>query len=234
MELRTLIVAVGFALAVVYVLAESTPDVPARPVEAKPVPDCYQCQFDECPDCPVELRHGRLAPLNPAELPHGAAQIGVGMDLPPQLREPNYAGGSCGHASTTSLLRHQQQYELADWWRATYSSGEYSTRHIERLEAAGLRYAYTTTGDMEFLKYCARTRRGAVIYYKPYHIVNFVGVDLNRGVVQLLDNNDVNRPERAGSYEEVEYERFAHDWKHQYGGFAFTLIYQPAPARPAL
>src|SRR5687768_14605354 len=43
------------------------------------------------------------------------------VNLPRELREPNWGGGSCVHASTVHLLRWQGHHELAAWWRANYS-----------------------------------------------------------------------------------------------------------------
>ena len=154
---------------------------------------------------------------------------GVVMDLPPELREPNWGGGSCVHASTVMVLRHQGQYEMADWWRQQYSGGEYSDRLIKRMESANLRYAYTVDGDFEFLRWCVRTRRGCGIFYKPSHAINLIGMDDR--YVYLLDNNDVTRPERDGIPETVPINEFIRRWKG-YGGFGFTVVYTPNPPKP--
>lgn len=46
------------------------------------------------------------------------------VKLPRELREWNWGGGSCVHASTVMVLRWSNNMELADWWRKTYSGGE--------------------------------------------------------------------------------------------------------------
>jgi len=153
---------------------------------------------------------------------------GVVMDLPPEMRTRNWGGGSCVHASTVNLLLQMGLDEMARWWRANYSGGEYDSRLIRRMEAAGLRYAYTH-GDPEFLNWCWRTRRGAGVFYKPSHSINFVGRD--QTYAYLLDNNATSYPEAYGHYERVEWNRFVSAW-HGYGGFAWTLVYQPPPATP--
>jgi len=156
-------------------------------------------------------------------------RVGPSMELPPKLREQNWGSGSCVHASTVMLLRWQGLYELADKWRKTYEGGEYSSRLIQRMEAAGLKYAYTLDGDVKFLEWCIQTRRGAGIFYKPSHAINLVGLDQN--YAYLLDNNDPNRPERTGSYERVPRDEFIRAWRG-YGGFAWTPVYYPPALLP--
>lgn len=187
--------------------------------------------------CPSELV-GRM-PIA-AELPD-SVRTGIALDLPPALRTKNWGGGSCVHASNVNLLKKMDLGELAEWWRKTYSGGEYDTRLVSRLEAAGLRYAYINdargndadgdgvTNGEEFLNYCIRTGRGAGIFYKPQHSINCSGMDEH--YVYLLDNNDTGHPERVGYYERVPRADFFRRWRG-YGGFAWTLIHQPIPNRP--
>jgi hypothetical protein len=186
------------------------------------------CPDDQC--CPVhEVK--RLAYANGSEFASAApagAHVGVVMQLPPELREKNWGGGSCVHATTVMQLRWFGLYELADWWRNTYSGGEYGTRLVSRLESAGLRYAYVENGDPAFIEWACRTRRGCGIFYKPSHSILCVGIDAD--YVYLLDNNDIHHPEREGTYEAVPRDEFFQRWKNQFGGFAFTFIYQPGPA----
>ncbi len=154
---------------------------------------------------------------------------GVVMDIPPALRQSNWGGGSCVHASTVSLLRWQGQDEMADWWREQYRGGEYLGRLVRRMEAAGLRYAYTSEGDVGFLEWCIRTGRGAGIFYKPNHAINLVGLDDQ--YAYLLDNNYTSYPERNGHWERVERDTFLRRWRG-YGGVAWTLVYYPPPPLP--
>lgn len=149
------------------------------------------------------------------------------VDLPVEFRERNYAGGSCVHASMETILRWQGLLELADWWRATYSGGEGSSGLISKSERAGLRYGYTTKGDVGFLDWASRTRRGAVIFYKPNHSISFFGWSSDGLQAVLCDNN------RPKEHEYVERETFIRKWKG-YGGFALTPIYNPQPPRPWL
>lgn len=164
---------------------------------------------DSCPDgkCPVVIE--ALA------------------DVPPQLRQPNYSPygqGSCVHASTITILRWLGQFEVAAWWKANYHSGEYADRLIERLDAAGLKYAYEDDGDIRFLEWCARNRVVAGIFYFPRHAVNIV--DFNETHAVLLDNN------RPGDYIYIPRNEFIRNWR-AYGGFAWTLVYDTPPPYPS-
>jgi hypothetical protein len=173
-----------------------------------------------------------------AEVPDGT-YLGVVLNLPPELRTRNWGGGSCVHASNINLLKNVGMYELADWWRRTYSGGEYDSRLIDRLEKAGVRYAFAHGGEdanrdgrddgEQFLEWCIRTRRGAGIFYKPSHSINIIGLDAQ--FAYLLDNNATDYPERNGHPERVERREFFRRW-HGFGGFAWTLVYDPPPPAP--
>ena len=169
------------------------------------------------------------------------AQTGVVLELPPAVRTRNWGGGSCVHASTVNLLKQMGQQELAEWWRKNYSGGEYDSRLVARLEAAGLKYAWISdprgkdsdgdglTDGEEFFHWCQRTSRGAGIFFKPSHAINFAG--MNDTHVLVLDNNAVDYPERVGHYEQYSHADFFRRWRG-YGGFAWTLIYDPLPGGP--
>jgi hypothetical protein len=145
------------------------------------------------------------------------------VDLPRELRERNWGGGSCVHASTVHLLRWQGHHELADWWRANYSGGEYAERLNRRMNAAGLKYAFTVDGDTAFLEWALRTRRGAGITYWPSHAVNLVHLD--NEWAGLLDNN------RIDQIIWIPRAEFLRRWRG-YGGWAWSLVYNPPPPKP--
>ncbi len=46
------------------------------------------------------------------------------VNLPRSMREWNWGGGSCVHASTVMVFRWSGNYALADYWRKNYSGGE--------------------------------------------------------------------------------------------------------------
>lgn len=188
-----------------------------------------QQQQDECKDgrCPprVDVRLPRVD-VRVESAPVGTL-IGTQLVVPDSLRIDNWAPygfGSCVHASTATLLHYQGQHELAEWWIANYNSGEYEDRLIRRLEAAGLRYAWTTDGDMEFLEWAIRNRLGAGIFYFPSHAINVFGIDEN--FVYLLDNN------RNSDYIAVARKEFEHRWKNEFGGFSWTIVGTPPPPTP--
>jgi len=76
-------------------------------------------------------------------------------NLPASLHQRNWTGpqrqGSCVHASLTSHLRWLNEFELGEQWRSTYSDGEYASRLMRRLDAAGIDYSYTLKADPRFL-----------------------------------------------------------------------------------
>jgi len=142
------------------------------------------------------------------------------LDLPDAYRMPNYARGSCVHASMETLFLWQGQPTLAKWWRESYSGGEYSDRLNRRLDAAGVRYAYSRGADCSFLEKCCALRLGCAVNYPQNHMVTLVGIDAQN--VYIVDNNStwqVTKIPRA---------TFARSWT----GWAVTPIYQPPPPKP--
>lgn len=157
------------------------------------------------------------------------------VDIPQEFRCRNWGGGSCVHASTVSKLRYHGYHDLADWWRRSYIGGEWVAcpdcgfTLIQKLDKAGVPYAYTNTGNPQILDDASRTRRAAVITYKPRHAINFLGY-VNKGGItyaRLLDNN------RTGAYEYVEKNRFLRAWRG-YGGNAVVLLLDPPPPQVKL
>lgn len=205
-----------------------------------PPASCPSAPCDACPcnDCPRDAAPNHPAPSDAASrdaalLPSQVSRFAVAaespdrryaespiMDLPQAMRQRNWGGGSCVHASTVHLLRWQGLHELAEWWRKTYAGGEYAGRLHDRLDKAGLRYAYTTSGDAAFLEWCLRTRRGAGITYWPAHAVNLVHLDERQA--GILDNNRIDR------IIWVPRDEFIRRWKG-YGGWAWTVVYTPSP-----
>jgi hypothetical protein len=151
---------------------------------------------------------------------HPAQQI---ADLAPEWRRANWRG-SCGHASTTSALRWLQLFGHADQWWATYRGGENLGRHRSRLQAQGLRYIGTDDGDLSVLEYAIQTRRGAIVYWPPDHIVNFVGRVSSDGkqYAVILDNENVSE---LRSY---EWNDWLSSWRDN-GGLALVIIDGFAP-----
>ena len=89
------------------------------------------------------------------------------VNLPLAMRQSNWWGpqgqGSCTWATMVSLLRWQGRYHTADWVRQNCGDGEWPDDMAQRLDEAGVRYAYVTNGDVKFLEWACRTRRGCGI-----------------------------------------------------------------------
>lgn len=150
-------------------------------------------------------------------------------NLPELLREWNWTdsrgSGSCVHASTVFHLRWQNQIEWADWWRRTYAGGETDSSIRRYMDSAGLKYEYTLTADPAFLQKATDSRRGAIIWFFPYHCVHFCGLAEVDGkkYAYICDNN------RIEQYIRVEYSEFCRRWK-EYGGFALSVTsFSPVP-----
>ena len=150
------------------------------------------------------------------------------VNLPLSMRQENWLGsrgeGSCVWASTISLLRWQGRYQGADWVRRNYGGGEWPDDWAVKMNKAGLRYAFTTSADVEFLEWALRTRRGAAVTIMGgAHCVNLVHLDDDW--VCLLDNNAVRR------YQWVPRERFLAEWRASLG-WGLAVIYTPAAPLP--
>lgn len=152
-------------------------------------------------------------------------------NLPAQLHQRNWTGplgqGSCVHASLTNHLRWLNQIELAQQWKNTYSDGEWESRLRARLDAADVDYGYTVKADPRFLDWASQTRRGAILWWKPSHCCSFMGwVERDgRQYAAILDNN------YPGHFELTEREQFVRLWAG-YGGFALTVVRDPASSLP--
>ena len=172
---------------------------------------------------------GCSAPESYRLLPAPALESPV-VNPPVQIRQKNWSvngEGSCVHASLSSMLHWQNEFELAEKWRRTFGGGEYSNRLRQRLDQAGVPYAFTERSNLELLDFAHNTRRGALLWWKPSHCCTFCGwVRDQKGTVYavILDNN---RPQQ---YELVERSTFHKQWAG-YGGFALTTLYDP-PSSP--
>ncbi len=158
-------------------------------------------------ECPSELQD-----IVQASVPY--------LDLPKEFRVKNYAGGSCVHAATGTLLYWQGFDDLAQWWTSSYSGGEYSQRLHRRLDAAGIRYAFTTEGDWEFVERCVGLRLGCAVNWPSGHMVTLVGMDEQN--VYLIDNNSTHAIAT----------RSKQQFKREWGGWATTIVYTPPPPPP--
>jgi hypothetical protein len=150
------------------------------------------------------------------------------VNLPLEMRQRNWQGpegqGSCTWATMVSLLRWQGRYYTADWVRRNCGDGEWPDNMAERLDQAHVRYAYVTNGDVKFLEWACRTRRGCGITVNGgQHMVALVHLDAKWAAI--LDNNAVEK------YIWVPRETLIAEWKASYG-WAIAPIYTPAAPLP--
>lgn len=147
-------------------------------------------------------------------------------NLPKNLHTRNWTdrggAGSCVHASTLIIMRWQGQYQLADWWRKKYAGGETAQSITNYYTRNRLPFACTLNGDPAFLVWASQTRRGAIVWWKPYHCCAFVGISVIDGKEYAIiqDNN------RPGTFEKTPLDEFIRKWRG-YGGFACTLLLSP-------
>lgn len=150
------------------------------------------------------------------------------VNVPAKLRQSNWRGrqgqGSCVHATMISLFRWQYRLKTADYWRRSYSDGEWPEDLATKFNKEGIRYAYVTNGDVKFLEWACRTRRGCgITVMGGAHMVALVHLDDKWAAI--LDNNNV------GQFIWVPRETLIAEWKASYG-WAVTPIYTPAAPLP--
>lgn len=150
------------------------------------------------------------------------------VNLPAAARQSNWRGvyrqGSCVHATMISLFRWQNRDKTADYWRQTYSDGETPGGLAAKFDRANIRYAYTINGDVDFLTWACRTRRGCgITVLGGAHMVALVYLDNNWAAI--LDNNDVS------TFHWVPRARLIAEWKAS-NGWAVVPVYSPTPPLP--
>lgn len=152
------------------------------------------------------------------------------VNLESVLRQSNWFGsrrqGSCVHATMTMLFRWQGQFEMADYWKKTFSNGEHVSGLSAKMNKAGVRYAYTASkNDASFLKWACDTRRGCgVAVMNGRHMVMLVHFDDE--YAGILDNNSIK------SFKWIKREMFLADWRRS-GSWAVTpLMASPPPPLP--
>jgi hypothetical protein len=168
------------------------------------------------------------------------------IHIPYAYRQRNWMGrdctggwsGSCAWASLANLLHWQGHHAQAEWIRNNFGAGAGPQNLYPTLDRAKIPYAacgqeFGTAGDVGFLEWCCRTRRGACVPVGAWcrkcgrrhpceHMLNLVGIDATH--VLLLDNN-------GGDVYARDRNDFIRDW-YESGGWAFTPVLSPAPPLP--
>ena len=164
------------------------------------------------------------------ELPKGysAAAERPTVNIPMAIWQSNWLGnqgeGSCVHATMISLLRWQGRFNTADYWRRAFGNGSYPEDLAEKFDRAKVRYAYVTNGDVRFLEWVCRTRRGCGITVRGgAHMVALVHFDAKWA--GILDNNKIEK------IIWIPRETLIAEWKASYG-WAVAPVYTPAAPMP--
>lgn len=200
------------ALVALVLCSGCTVRISDTPPANRPSPSPYAPQ--PCPDgqCPIR-------PVGP--LP-GYVREQPAVNLPEELRMKNRNGGSCYWVSLESVAQWQARPDIAAHIRQRYKGGASTSDLTGMAQREDYNFAYCTDGDIRFLEWCCRTRRGAAITFFSNHAITIVG--LTESEAWLLDNN------RVGSYIRIPRGEFERRWKG-YGGDAVTLLVG-APANP--
>lgn len=153
------------------------------------------------------------------------------MHIPHHLRAPN-RDGSCVHLATAICLIANGQYDLARAWTASHRGGEYSSRHITRMERLGLLFAVETQGNPSFVDFWAGhtnavAKRPMGVSYNARHVMNLLDIDPSSpGARAYLLNNQ----NRSGDWNwnspvaaETSREEFLTNWDRN-GGWAFVVL----------
>lgn len=146
------------------------------------------------------------------------------VDLPSSYRTHNWTSynneGSCVHASMYMLFHWQGQHEIAEWWKANHSGGASYHTLNQDFDNAGIDYAQTTSGDVEFLEKAIKTNRGAgVVVQGGAHMV--ILCHLDEKWAGILDNNDPNNIKWRSR------ESFIREWKNSYGWAVVPIVSNP-------
>lgn len=158
------------------------------------------------------------------------------INIPPQCREKNWVDpitneGSCVFATMTMSLRWMLAEDEASYWRNNFAGGQWASNEWnpnhnlpQKFESRNIPYAYTTSGDEEFLTWAIATRRGAGITVRSgSHMVLLV--DLTDTEAALIDSNEPNR------IVWVNRNRLIAEWQNSHG-WAVTPVLSPAPPLP--
>ena len=151
--------------------------------------------------------------------------------IPKRMRQENWLGpkreGSCVHAAMTNLFIAQGRFKLANWWRTHNGDGEWPSDLAPKLDAAGIKYAYTSMkGNVKFLEWAVKTHRGCGVTVRgASHMV--VLVHLDKKWAGLLDSNAVDE------IIWVPRKTFIAEWLNS-ESWAITPVYTPQPPMPTV
>lgn len=150
--------------------------------------------------------------------------------IPIELRQPN-TNGSCVHLATAVCLVNIGEYDLARMWTNNFGGGEYASRHIRRLEDAGILFSVETNGDPAYIDFwmdsTSVTKRILGVNYNTRHVMNLLDIDSAgpNAKAYLLNNQ-----RKSGSWAwdsavaaETTRDEFLRNWDRN-GGWAFAIL----------
>lgn len=130
--------------------------------------------------------------------------------------------GSCVHASTVMALHYAGYHNTARTWRATHAGACDAERLENGLNAAGVPFQRTYTGDVSFLDRALAAGRPCVIWWEgATHCVLLVHLDSKRAAI--CD------PNCAHHQHWLTREQFIREWHHPKARYAMTVLSAPPP-----
>lgn len=123
-------------------------------------------------------------------------------NIPRELREWNWGGGSCVHASTVMVMRWQNSMDLAAFWRKTYAGGESYNGLTSKLNRNKVPY-YSVAGGgnndvasiqgdaKDFIQFCS-TRGGSYQTFRGEEsVLERCTKDRRGGVIFYYPNHSI-------------------------------------------
>lgn len=153
------------------------------------------------------------------------------VNLPPSYRQANWGeDGSCGHATTVTLLNQQAFFATARDWRRTHNGPTNIGLVAAELESRGIRCAVVVgQTSASFLEWSIATRRGCYVSYPAAELIHGADhghslalVDLDEDYATVIDNNDTAR------FYRIARDEFLANW-YAFGGSALALLHSPLP-----
>jgi hypothetical protein len=158
------------------------------------------------------------------------------VNIPPQCREANWVDpitleGSCVFATQTMSFRWMLDDVEANYWRATFSGGEYAddswhygSNLARKFDARDIPYAYSLDGDPAFLTWSLSTRRPCGVTTNGGKHMQLL-VHFDDEWAALIDNNSPSQ------INWVPRDRFLHEWWNS-NSWAVTILESPCPPLP--
>lgn len=175
-----------------------------------------------CSGCAVKLE----SPITQIGKSQPAKGSRPQLVIPQSWRVHNWLGpkgeGSCVHATMTMLFYGQGKTAFAEYYRKHMGDGEWDVDLAKKLDAMGVKYAYTSEkGDVKFLEWACRTHRGCgVTVMGGKHMVLLCHLD--KQWAGIIDNNY----ERKVKW--VPRQTFISEWLNS-NSWAITPTYTPQP-----